>query len=178
MVTPPRWKGGITNDKKYFSENKTHGAGRCPTSCGRILQHSSCPARRKRVYCPYRCGESRCVGGVITCAGAKELQLLCTAVFFTFWIYHSIYGSTYQAGILHKYTVAYILIIAISPESGSRGILRCIAIELEHYGTNRRPAPGAGQMLTTCSGRWITVSPRERQKAHSLLTIHAHEPRL
>ncbi len=25
--------------------------------------------------------ESRCVGGVITCAGAKELQLLCTAVF-------------------------------------------------------------------------------------------------
>ena len=20
-VTPPRWKGGITNDKKYFSEN-------------------------------------------------------------------------------------------------------------------------------------------------------------
>ena len=20
-ITPPRWKGGITNDKKYFSEN-------------------------------------------------------------------------------------------------------------------------------------------------------------
>ena len=69
---------------KYFSENKTHGAGHCPTSCGRILQHSSCPGRRKRVYCPYRCGESRCVGGHVTCAGAKELALLCAAVFFTF----------------------------------------------------------------------------------------------
>ena len=65
-----------------FFENKTHGAGHCPTSCGRILQHSSCPARRKRVYCPYRCGESRCVGGHFTCAGAKGLQLLCTAVFY------------------------------------------------------------------------------------------------
>ena len=21
VVAPPRWKGGITNDKKYFSEN-------------------------------------------------------------------------------------------------------------------------------------------------------------
>ena len=27
-----------------FFENKTHGADHCPTSCGRILQHSSCPA--------------------------------------------------------------------------------------------------------------------------------------
>ena len=79
-----------SSSKKCFFENKTHGAGRCPTSCGRILQHSSCPARRKRVYCPYRCGESRCVGGRITCAGAKELQLLCTAVFFTFYEQYSI----------------------------------------------------------------------------------------
>ena len=79
-----------SSSKKCFFENKTHGAGRCPTSCGRILQHSSCPARRKRVYCPYRCGESRCVGGRITCAGAKELQLLCTAVFFNFYEQYSI----------------------------------------------------------------------------------------
>ena len=50
----------------------------------------SCSARRKRVYCPYRCGESRCVGGVITCAGAKERQLLCTAVFFIFYEQYSI----------------------------------------------------------------------------------------
>ena len=85
----------ICSSKKCFSENKTHGAGHCPTSCGRILQHSSCPARRKRVYCPYRCGESRCVGGLITCAGAKERQLLCTAVFLL-------------SGYIIAYTVAHI----------------------------------------------------------------------
>ena len=97
-----------------------------------------------------------------------------TAIYMTPYIY----GSTYQTGILRKCTVAYILIIAISPGSGSRGILGCIAIEWEHYGINRHPAPGAGQMLTPCSGRWTTVSPQERRKVHSLLTIHAHEPRL
>ena len=89
--------------QKYFSENKTHGAGHCPTSCGRILQHSSCPARRKRVYCPYRCGESRCVGGVITCAGAEELQLLCTAVFLL---------STSSIAYLHQYIKAKALKVA------------------------------------------------------------------
>ena len=74
----------ICSSKKCFSENKTHGAGHCPTSCGRILQHSSCPARRKRVYCPYRCGESRCVGGHITCAGGGVLVALhhCRVFFF------------------------------------------------------------------------------------------------
>ena len=73
-----------SSSKKCFFENKTHGAGHCPTSCGRILQHSSCPARRKRVYCPYRCGESRCVGGHFTCAGDGVVATLhhCRVFYF------------------------------------------------------------------------------------------------
>ena len=73
-----------SSSKKCFFENKTHGAGHCPTSCGRILQHSSCPARRKRVYCPYRCGESRCVGGHVTCAGDGVVATLhhCRVFYF------------------------------------------------------------------------------------------------
>ena len=44
------------------------------------------------------------------CKGAAT-PLYCRV--FTFWIYHSIYGCAYQAGMLHKYTVVYMLIIAI-----------------------------------------------------------------
>lgn len=85
-----------SSSKKCFFENKTHGAGRCPTSCGRNVHFPLAPPAEKRVYCPYRCGESRCVGGVITCAGAKERQLLCTAVFFTFWSYYTVSAPRYQ----------------------------------------------------------------------------------
>ncbi len=80
-LTPPS-SGGL--------ENKKHAVQVCSyTTCFGYGQHFPLRGQMDSVILSLRCGDSRCVGGLFTCAGARELALSCTAVFcFLKSLYH------------------------------------------------------------------------------------------